>query len=233
MAAPPTSFYPWDDAWNLTWNDTWGDLYEEPGAGAVPPGHRAVLALYAAVFLLGVAGNGAVLWVTAAELRRTVNGVWFSHLALADLLSWPGAALRGAAAGHRPPLALGRRGLQAAALAHRAGHVRRRAGADGHQRRPLRAGHAARVVPQPPHARAGLRRLRRRLGAGRAADRALLRLPRRAPRPLLGQGHLRHVLRRGAAANGRGAELATAAARGSSAASWCLSPSSRAATGAC
>ncbi|RMC22935.1 hypothetical protein DUI87_00059 [Hirundo rustica rustica] len=32
-------------------------------------------------------GNGAVLWVTAAELRRTVNGVWFSHLALADLLS--------------------------------------------------------------------------------------------------------------------------------------------------
>ncbi|NXW75620.1 C5AR1 protein, partial [Hirundo rustica] len=87
MAAPPTSFYPWDDAWNLTWNDTWGDLYEEPGAAAVPPGHRAVLALYAAVFLLGVAGNGAVLWVTAAELRRTVNGVWFSHLALADLLS--------------------------------------------------------------------------------------------------------------------------------------------------
>ncbi|NXN06334.1 C5AR1 protein, partial [Sylvia borin] len=53
----------------------------------VPAAHRLLLALYAAIFLLGVVGNGAVLWVTAAELRRTVNGVWFSHLALADLLS--------------------------------------------------------------------------------------------------------------------------------------------------
>ncbi|NXV09750.1 C5AR1 protein, partial [Cettia cetti] len=54
----------------------------------IPVGHRLVLTLYAAIFLLGVLGNGAVLWVTAAaELRRTVNGVWFSHLALADLLS--------------------------------------------------------------------------------------------------------------------------------------------------
>ncbi|NXS03300.1 C5AR1 protein, partial [Oxylabes madagascariensis] len=49
--------------------------------------HRLALALYAAIFLLGVPGNAAVLWVTASELRRTVNGVWFSHLALADLLS--------------------------------------------------------------------------------------------------------------------------------------------------
>ncbi|NWV68334.1 C5AR1 protein, partial [Malurus elegans] len=53
----------------------------------VPFGHRLVLTLYALLFLLGVLGNGAVLWVTAAELRRTVNGVWFFHLALADLLS--------------------------------------------------------------------------------------------------------------------------------------------------
>ncbi|NXD46976.1 C5AR1 protein, partial [Copsychus sechellarum] len=53
----------------------------------IPLGHRLALALYAAIFLLGALGNGAVLWVTAAELRRAVNGVWFSHLALADLLS--------------------------------------------------------------------------------------------------------------------------------------------------
>ncbi|NXF98688.1 C5AR1 protein, partial [Eubucco bourcierii] len=52
----------------------------------VPTAQSAILALYALIFLLGVSGNGAVIWVTAWELRRTVNGVWFLHLALADLL---------------------------------------------------------------------------------------------------------------------------------------------------
>ncbi|NXM71946.1 C5AR1 protein, partial [Serilophus lunatus] len=52
----------------------------------VPPTHRFVLVLYAAIFLLGVLGNGAVIWVTAVELRGTVNGVWFLNLSLADLL---------------------------------------------------------------------------------------------------------------------------------------------------
>ncbi|NWS90775.1 C5AR1 protein, partial [Toxostoma redivivum] len=53
----------------------------------IPLGHRLVLALYAIIFLLGLLGNGAVLWVTAPDLRRAVNAAWFSHLALADLLS--------------------------------------------------------------------------------------------------------------------------------------------------
>ncbi|NXD74810.1 C5AR1 protein, partial [Eolophus roseicapillus] len=52
----------------------------------VPQSHRAVLALYTLIFLLGVLGNGAVIWVTAFELRRTVNGVWFLNLSVADLL---------------------------------------------------------------------------------------------------------------------------------------------------
>lgn len=56
------------------------DTYE------VPATLRAVLVLYALIFLLGVLGNGAVVWVTACELRRTVNGVWFLHLSVADLL---------------------------------------------------------------------------------------------------------------------------------------------------
>ncbi|NXP95556.1 C5AR1 protein, partial [Passerina amoena] len=79
----------WNDTWNATWNDTWtDDILEELAGAEVPLGHRLVLALYAAIFLLGVLGNGAVLWATAApELRRTANGVWFSHLAAADLLS--------------------------------------------------------------------------------------------------------------------------------------------------
>ncbi|NXG47572.1 C5AR1 protein, partial [Psilopogon haemacephalus] len=53
---------------------------------SMPSSHRALLALYALIFLLGVVGNGAVLRVSACELRRTVNGVWFLNLALADLL---------------------------------------------------------------------------------------------------------------------------------------------------
>lgn len=77
----------WDDPWNYTSNYTSYDDLFELGAAEIPLGHRLVLTLYAVIFLLGVLGNGAVLWVTAAELRRTVNGVWFSHLALADLLS--------------------------------------------------------------------------------------------------------------------------------------------------
>ncbi|NXG04665.1 C5AR1 protein, partial [Sakesphorus luctuosus] len=52
----------------------------------VPPTHRFVLGLYTLIFLLGVLGNGAVIWVAALELRRTVNGVWFLNLAVADLL---------------------------------------------------------------------------------------------------------------------------------------------------
>ncbi|NWX23036.1 C5AR1 protein, partial [Aegotheles bennettii] len=56
------------------------DDYEVPGS------YRAILVLYALIFLLGVLGNGAVIWVTGFELRRTVNGVWFLNLSVADLL---------------------------------------------------------------------------------------------------------------------------------------------------
>ncbi|XP_025851054.1 C3a anaphylatoxin chemotactic receptor [Vulpes vulpes] len=37
-------------------------------------------------FLLGLPGNGLVLWVTGLKMQRTVNTVWFLHLTLADFL---------------------------------------------------------------------------------------------------------------------------------------------------
>ncbi|NXG68955.1 C5AR1 protein, partial [Baryphthengus martii] len=65
----------------------WEDYaFDDLGGYEIPAGHRFVLALYAVIFLLGVLGNGAVIWVTAFELRRTVNGVWFLNLSVADLL---------------------------------------------------------------------------------------------------------------------------------------------------
>ncbi|XP_039076576.1 C3a anaphylatoxin chemotactic receptor [Hyaena hyaena] len=37
-------------------------------------------------FLLGLPGNGLVLWVAGLKMQRTVNTVWFLHLTLADFL---------------------------------------------------------------------------------------------------------------------------------------------------
>ncbi|KAM9114320.1 prostaglandin D2 receptor 2-like [Pangshura tecta] len=36
--------------------------------------------------LLGLVGNGLVVWVTSFRMRQTVNSIWFLSLALADLL---------------------------------------------------------------------------------------------------------------------------------------------------
>ncbi|XP_061453483.1 C5a anaphylatoxin chemotactic receptor 1 [Rhineura floridana] len=44
------------------------------------------LILYALVFLVGVLGNGAVIWVVGFQMRRTVNTAWFLNLSVADLL---------------------------------------------------------------------------------------------------------------------------------------------------
>ncbi|NWS23310.1 C5AR1 protein, partial [Pachyramphus minor] len=79
MSPPTTPSY--------SYNDSWDDSFTyDLGEPEVPLGHRFVLALYSLIFLLGVLGNGAVVWVTALELRRSVNGVWFLNLAVADLL---------------------------------------------------------------------------------------------------------------------------------------------------
>ncbi|XP_066541716.1 C5a anaphylatoxin chemotactic receptor 1 [Hoplias malabaricus] len=48
--------------------------------------HIIALVCYAIVFLLGVPGNGLVVWVTAFRMPRSVNALWFLNLAVADLL---------------------------------------------------------------------------------------------------------------------------------------------------
>ncbi|MEE6514918.1 hypothetical protein FKM82_023362 [Ascaphus truei] len=47
----------------------------------------AVTVTFSLIFLLGVTGNGTVIWITSCRLRRTINTVWFLNLALADFVS--------------------------------------------------------------------------------------------------------------------------------------------------
>ncbi|XDV29719.1 hypothetical protein PO909_032766 [Leuciscus waleckii] len=48
--------------------------------------HWFSLVCYSIVFLLGVPGNGLVVWVTAFRMPNSVNAQWFLNLAIADLL---------------------------------------------------------------------------------------------------------------------------------------------------
>ncbi|XP_060925969.1 chemerin-like receptor 1 [Limanda limanda] len=44
------------------------------------------LIIFCLVFVLGVLGNGVVIWVTGFKMKKTINTVWFLNLAVADFL---------------------------------------------------------------------------------------------------------------------------------------------------
>lgn len=59
---------------------------KDPQLYSISPVGWFAMVVYCIVFVLGVPGNGLVVWVTTFEMKRTVNSVWFLNLAVADLL---------------------------------------------------------------------------------------------------------------------------------------------------
>ncbi|XP_010893231.1 G-protein coupled receptor 1 [Esox lucius] len=48
--------------------------------------HIISVVIYSISFVLGVTGNGVVIWVTAFKSKRTVNSIWLLNLAIADFV---------------------------------------------------------------------------------------------------------------------------------------------------
>ncbi|NWU45296.1 C3AR protein, partial [Hylia prasina] len=44
------------------------------------------IAIFTIVFIIGIPGNGLVIWVAGLKMKRSVNTVWFLNLAVADII---------------------------------------------------------------------------------------------------------------------------------------------------
>lgn len=77
-----------EDWENYTYDYLEYGVFEEPEQGYVQkePLHIISVVIYSISFVLGVIGNGIVIWVTAFKSKRTVNSVWLQNLAMADFV---------------------------------------------------------------------------------------------------------------------------------------------------
>ncbi|XP_029936571.1 G-protein coupled receptor 1 [Myripristis murdjan] len=78
-----------EDYGNYTYDDylEYGDLEEVKGDYRQRETmHIISVVIYSISFVLGLIGNGIVIWVTAFKSKRTVNSVWLLNLAMADFV---------------------------------------------------------------------------------------------------------------------------------------------------
>ncbi|CAB1346944.1 unnamed protein product [Coregonus sp. 'balchen'] len=68
----------------------YGDFEEEEevrdGYSQKEAMHIISIVMYSISFVLGVTGNGIVIWVTAFKSKRTVNSIWLLNMAIADFV---------------------------------------------------------------------------------------------------------------------------------------------------
>ncbi|XP_061631994.1 chemerin-like receptor 1 [Phyllopteryx taeniolatus] len=67
-------------------NDLFGNQTSDPYAQLRHSLNIMSIVIYSLAFVLGVLGNGVVIWVTGFMMKKTVNTVWFLNLAVADFL---------------------------------------------------------------------------------------------------------------------------------------------------
>ncbi|NXL89086.1 C3AR protein, partial [Alectura lathami] len=58
----------------------------EQDAGHYAPESIVSIIIFILVFIIGIPGNGLVIWVAGLKMKRTVNIVWFLNLAVADFM---------------------------------------------------------------------------------------------------------------------------------------------------
>ncbi|KAM6985748.1 chemerin-like receptor 2 [Aplochiton taeniatus] len=78
-----------EDYGNYTYNYVEYDDFEEEAKGGYAQKetmHIISVVIYSISFVLGLIGNGVVIWVTAFKSKRTVNSIWLLNLAIADFV---------------------------------------------------------------------------------------------------------------------------------------------------
>ncbi|KAM8855458.1 chemerin-like receptor 2 isoform 1-T3 [Spinachia spinachia] len=78
-----------EDCGNYTYEDylEYGDLDElKVDHRQTETMHIISVTIYIISFVLGLIGNGTVIWVTAFKSKKTVNSVWLLNLAMADFV---------------------------------------------------------------------------------------------------------------------------------------------------
>ncbi|XP_009465401.1 PREDICTED: C3a anaphylatoxin chemotactic receptor [Nipponia nippon] len=58
----------------------------EQAAIYYPPEAIVSIAIFIVIFIIGIPGNGLVIWVAGLKMKRSVNIVWFLNLAVADFM---------------------------------------------------------------------------------------------------------------------------------------------------